>query len=93
MKIDLRTGNVIINNQIIHLTKNELRAVSVLSKSELTTLEEIYEAIYSVKPKNLKTYEKRSIYTLIARIRKKFQNNIQILSVNDYGYMLKFLDK
>lgn len=89
MIINLRTGDVVVNNKRIHLTKYEVLALSALNKPDLTTLEEIYESVYKAKPNELKEYDKRQIYVLLCRLKKKIKEVIEIKSINGYGYRLK----
>lgn len=89
MIINLRTGDVVVNDKRIHLTKYEVLALSALNKPDLTTLEEIYESVYKAKPNELKEYDKRQIYVLLCRLKKKIKEVIEIKSINGYGYRLK----
>lgn len=89
MIINLKTGDVVVNNKRIHLTKYEVLALSALNKPDLTTLEEIYESVYKAKPNELKEYDKRQIYVLLCRLKKKIKEVIEIKSINGYGYRLK----
>lgn len=89
MIIDLRSGDVILKNKKIHLTKYEILTLNALNKPDLTTMEEIYESVYKAKPNELKEYEKKQIYVTICRLKKKIKEVIEIKSISGYGYRLK----
>ena len=43
----------------------------------------------TAKPNELKEYDKRQIYVLLCRLKKKIKEVIEIKSINGYGYRLK----
>ena len=92
MIISEKTGEILIQGKRIQLTKYETLALMQLNKKGVTTLEEIYEKIYKVKPKELKEYDRRLLYAIINRLRGKLKGSATIKSKYKYGYRLEVLN-
>lgn len=89
MKINEETGEVKIGDTKVNLTRNEIKALEALNKPGIITYQEIYKNIYGVGIYNLEESERRVIYQIISRIRRKLGNNIKIHRRNQYGYELE----
>ena len=89
MKINRETGEVKIGDTKVNLTRNETKALEALNKPGIITYQEIYKNIYGVGIYNLEESERRVIYQIISRIRRKLGNNIKIHRRNQYGYELE----
>lgn len=89
MKINKETGEVKIGDTKVNLTRNEIKALEALNKPGIITYQEIYKNIYGVGIYNLEESERRVIYQIISRIRRKLGNNIKIHRRNQYGYELE----
>lgn len=87
--INLSTGEIEYKGIKANLTRNELKIFNKLNKTNgVVTYEEIYEAIFNIKPNVLKVRERKAITTHISRIRAKVPTLI-ILNRNGFGYELK----
>lgn len=92
MIISLKSGDVVFNDKKVHLTKNEMTVLKTLNKQEITTIVELYNMLYGVNVKELSKYDKRLIYVIISRIRKKLENGLIIHNVYDYGYRIEVVN-
>lgn len=87
MKCNVRTGEATIGSTKINLTRNEIVILNIITnKRGITTLEEIYEAVYKVKVRTLTNYDKRLLYVNVNRLKKKLNGLIEIKSHYGYGY-------
>jgi DNA-binding response OmpR family regulator len=87
--INLSTGEIEYKGIKANLTRNELKIVDKLNRaSGVVTYEEIYEAIFNIKPNVLRVKERKAITVHISRIRAKVPTLI-ILNRNGFGYELK----
>ena len=92
MILNERTGEIIIKDVKINLTKYEMQTLIAINKKRVVTLEEIYEKVYKAKPKELTDYDKRLVYIIVSRLRKKLAGEIIIHSRHSYGYELEVLN-
>lgn len=86
MKINERTGEIITDKTIYHLTKTEMKIFKKLNPKEITTYEDLYYALYGIKENQLNIETKNGISQIICRIRKK--TGIIIENYSGYGFKL-----
>ena len=89
MKINRETGEVKIGDTKANLTRYEIRALETLHKPGITTYQELYKNIYGVSVNELEEADRRTIYSIISRIRGKLKGKIKIHRRNQYGYELE----
>lgn len=85
MKINERTGQVIIDKKEYHLTRTEMRVLISLKENK-GTYEEIYYSLYRIKEDRLRPAEIECLSSIVSRIRKK--TGLEIKNYSSYGYYL-----
>lgn len=91
MEINERTGEVVINQKKYHLTKYEIKVLAELNKPGLRTYNDIYHAMYNVRPDNVSIFDRKCIKNMVGNVRRK--TGLKIQNYSGYGYELGGTDE